>query len=220
MNLGMRLIRWGLANALLAGISFLCAGGITRPSITRFLLVYAVSDLVTTLAITSTLASERGRPRALGVDPVVRPLASLLLVATVAMGAFDVGRIHWTTALPRGVQAAALGIFVAGSALQMWAMLVNAFFSTELRIQPEFGHQLVRNGPYRFVRHPGYLAMLLVVPSMAFALGSMLALLPAAMYVALILFRVEREDRFLLRNLRGYTDYIEGAPDRLIPGIW
>ena len=115
---------------------------------------------------------------------------------------------------------AAFAVFIAANALQIWAMAVNAFFSTALRLQAERGHQLVRHGPYRYVRHPGYLAMLLIVPSTAFALGSKLALLPAAMYGALILFRAAREDRFLLRNLPGYADYIEGAPYRLIPGVW
>jgi protein-S-isoprenylcysteine O-methyltransferase Ste14 len=62
--------------------------------------------------------------------------------------------------------------------------------------------------------------MLLIVLSTAFALGSKLALLPASMYGALILLRAAREDQFLLSNLPGYADYIEGAPHRLIPGVW
>jgi len=179
-----------------------------------------VTDLVSTLVINPDLAKERSHPRSEGIDPVVRPLASLLFVATVALGALDVGRFHWTLPLSRGVQVTALLAFVASNALQIWAMAVNAFFSTELRILEESGHRLITNGPYRWIRHPGYLAMMLVVPSTAIALGSMLALLPAATYVALILFRVEREDRFLFRNLPGYTDYAQWAPERLIPGIW
>lgn len=115
---------------------------------------------------------------------------------------------------------AAFAVFVAANGLQIWAMTVNAFFLTALRLQVERGHRLVRNGPYRYVRHPGYLAMLLIVPSTAIALGSKLALLPAVMYEALILFRASREDKFLLRNLSGYADYIEEAPYRLIPGVW
>ena len=220
MSLGLRFIRWGLANALLAGISCLCAGGVKLPSVTLYLVAFALTDLVSTLLISPDLAKERSRPVSQGIDPVIRPIASLLFVATVALGALDVGRLHWTLPLPEGVQVAALVAFGAGNALQIWAMAVNAFFSTELRIQEECGHRLITNGPYRWIRHPGYLAMMIIVPSTAFALGSMLALLPAAMYVALILFRVEREDRFLLRNLPGYTDYIQGAPERLIPGVW
>jgi len=115
---------------------------------------------------------------------------------------------------------AAFAVFVAANALQIWAMAVNIYFSTALRLQTERGHQLVRSGPYRYVRHPGYLAMLLIAPSTAFAIGSELALLPATMYGTLILFRAAREDEFLLSNLPDYTDYIEGVPFRLIPGVW
>ena len=219
MTLGMRLFRWGLANVVLAGISFLCAGSVKLPSVAMYLVAFAVTDLVSTLVVNPDLAKERSRPLE-GIDPVVRPLASLLFVVTVALGALDVGRIHWPLAFPRAVEVAALVVFVASNALQMWAMDVNAFFSTELRIQEEFGHRLLRNGPYRCIRHPGYLAMILIVPSTAFALGSRLALIPAAIYAALILFRVDREDRYLLRNLPGYADYIDRAHYRLIPGVW
>ena len=155
-----------------------------------------------------------------GADPTVRPAASTLFVATVAFGALDVGRLHWTFPFSKRVQIAAFAVFIAANALQIWAMAVNSFFSTALRLQAERGHQLVRSGPYRYVRHPGYLAMLLIVLSTAFALGSKLALLPATMYGALILLRAVREDQFLLTNLPGYADYIEGAPYRLIPGVW
>ena len=220
MSLGMRLLRWALANAVLAGIAFLCAGRLRLPSATLYLLAFFLTGVVSTLVLSPDLAKERSHPFADGIDPVVRPLASLLFVVTVALGALDVGRIHWSSPFHRGVQVAALVVFVASNALQIWAMAVNAFFSTELRIQVEVGHELVRNGPYRFVRHPGYLAMLLIVPSTAIALGSRLALIPATMYAALILFRVEREDRYLLRNLPGYADYIDRAHYRLIPGVW
>jgi len=220
MSLGLRLIRWALADALLAGVAFLCAGRLNSPNLTLYLVAFALTDLVGTLVINPGLAKERSHPCSAGIDPVVRPLASLLFVATVALGALDVGRLHWTLPLPRGVQVEALVAFVASNALQIWAMAANAFFSTELRIQEEFGHRLIKNSPYRCVRHPGYLAMMLTVPATAIALGSKLALIPAAIYAALILFRVEREDRYLLRNLPGYADYRDRAHYRLIPGIW
>jgi len=220
MSLGMRLIRWSLANAVIAGIEFACAGSMNKPALRRYLLAYAILELVSTLMIRPAIASERSRPQVAGIDPTVRPLASILFLATVAFGALDVGRIHWALPFAKGMQVWALAVFVAGDALQIWAMAVNRFFSTELRIQTEFGHRLVVNGPYRYVRHPGYLAMLLTVSSTAVALGSKLALIPAAIYVALILFRVQREDRYLLGNLPGYADYVNGVPDRLILGIW
>jgi protein-S-isoprenylcysteine O-methyltransferase Ste14 len=220
MTLRLRLVRWFLANALLAGIALTCAGSMRLPMLRVYLVAFAAVGLVNTLTINPELEKERIQPGSDGTDPSVRPLASALFVATVALGALDLGRLHWGFPFSKGVQMAAFAVFVAANGLQIWAMAVNAFFSTALRLQVERGHRMVRNGPYRYVRHPGYLAMLLIVPSTAIALGSKLALLPAAMYEVLILFRASREDKFLLRNLSGYADYIEEAPYRLIPGVW
>ncbi len=218
--LRIRLVRWFLANALLAGISFLCAGGAKQLALRQYLGAYALMDLINMLTINPALARERSEPGSEGADPAVRPIASAFFVATVAFGALDVGRLHWTFPFSKGLQMAAFAVFVAANALQIWTMVVNIYFSTALRLQAERGHRLVRSGPYRYVRHPGYLAMLLIAPSTAFAIGSKLALLPATMYGTLILFRAAREDQFLLTNLPGFADYIEGAPYRLIPGVW
>jgi protein-S-isoprenylcysteine O-methyltransferase Ste14 len=220
MSLRMRLLRWVLANTLLAGISFVCAGGLNQPTLRLYLIAFGLMDFISILVISPALARERSEPGSKGADPAVRPVASALFVATVAFGAIDLGRLHWTFLFSKGVQMGAFAVFVGANALQIWAMAVNIFFSTALRLQAERGHQLVRRGPYRYIRHPGYLAMLLIGFSTALVLGSKLALFPATMYGALILFRAAREDQFLLSNLPGYADYIEGAPYRLIPGVW
>jgi protein-S-isoprenylcysteine O-methyltransferase Ste14 len=220
MNLRVRLIRWVLAKALLAGIALLCAGSVSLPALREYLVVFSAVGLVSTLTIKPDLAQERSQPAGEGIDPPIRHAASTLFIATVALGSLDVGRLHWAFPFSTKVQSAALVVFIAANALQIWAMAVNIFFSTRLRLQPERGHYLVSHGPYRFVRHPGYLTMLLIVPSTAFALGSTLALLPAAVYGALILSRAAREDRFLLMNLPGYADYVRGVPYHLIPGVW
>jgi protein-S-isoprenylcysteine O-methyltransferase Ste14 len=177
-------------------------------------------DFINILTINPALARERSEPGSEGADPAVRPAASVLFLATVAFGAVDLGRLRWAFPFSEGVQMVAFAVFIAANALQIWAMAVNLFFSTALRLQTDRGHRLIRSGPYRYVRHPGYLAMLLVMLSTPFALGSKLALLPATMYGALILFRAMREDRFLLRNLPDYADYTEEAPYRVIPGVW
>lgn len=220
MNLRVRLIRWVLANALLAGISFLCAGGANQPTLKLYLVAFGLMDFISILVISPALARERSAPGSEGADPTVRPAASILFVATVVFGALDAGRLHWTFPFPKGVQMAAFAVYTAASALQVWAMAVNSFFSTALRLQAERGHHLVTKGPYRFVRHPGYLAMLFTVPSTALALGSTLALVPASMYGVLILSRAACEDRYLLKSLPGYADYVHGVRYRLIPGIW
>lgn len=220
MTLVVRLTRWLMASALLAGLAFLCAGNARLPMLRVYLVVFAAAGLVSFLTINPDLAQERSQPGTEGIDPAVRPVASALFVATIAVAVLDVGRFHWTTAVSKSAQMAALAVLILANALQIWAMAVNPFFSTALRLQVDRGHHLVAQGPYRFVRHPGYLAMLLIVPSTALALGSTLALIPASIYGAIILFRTAREDRFLISNLAGYADYAGRGRYRLIPGLW
>ena len=53
-------------------------------------------------------------------------------------------------------------------------MIANRFFSAVVRIQGERGHRVIDQGPYAFIRHPGYAGMILSVPCSGLALGSWL----------------------------------------------
>src|SRR6202030_1316824 len=125
-------------------------------------------------------------------------------LATLALAASEVGRLHWLPSVPVDARQSSLLLFAGAMALQIWAMVVNPFFSPEIRLQSERGHNLVTSGPYRLLRHPGYLAMLVAVPSSALAIGSCLALVPAAAFCLTILKRVGAEEEFLQQNLVGY----------------
>lgn len=78
----------------------------------------------------------------------------------------------------------------------------------------------MHGGPYRFVRHPGYLAMVAMMPTTALALGSLVALIPASCYSVLILWRTKREDEFLTERLAGYAEYAARVHYHFIPGVW
>ena len=101
--------------------------------------------------------------------------------------------------------------------LVLRAMIVNPFFSPVIRIQAERGHHVIARGPYRWLRHPGYLAMLVAIPASAIAIGSWLALIPAAGFCAVIVRRARMEDQFLKGNLAGYIDYMQRVPGGLFP---
>jgi protein-S-isoprenylcysteine O-methyltransferase Ste14 len=104
--------------------------------------------------------------------------------------------------------------------LTFWAMLANRFFSPVVRIQSERGHHLINSGPYRHLRHPGYLGIIGGPLFAALALGSWWALLPATGIVFLIVRRTAMEDKFLRRELEGYPAYVEKVRYRLLPGVW
>ena len=99
-------------------------------------------------------------------------------------------------------------------------MIVNPFFSPALRIQTERGHSVITCGPYRIVRHPGYLAMLIAVPVSALTVGSWLALIPAFGFIAVIVRRTALEDRYLRQELPGYLSYAKSVRYRLVLGLW
>lgn len=101
----------------------------------------------------------------------------------------------------------------------MWAMIVNPFFSPVIRIQAERGHHLITRGPYRWLRHPGYLAMIVAIPASALAIGSWLALISAAGFCLIIMRRARWEDEILKDELAGYMDYMHRVPSSFFPHV-
>ena len=99
------------------------------------------------------------------IDPGSRTASGFLFLVTVIFAALDVGRLHQSDSVPPSWQLAAIMVFAAALILQAAAMIVNPFFSPALRIQAEHGHSVITRGPYRFLRHPGYLAMLMAMPA-------------------------------------------------------
>jgi protein-S-isoprenylcysteine O-methyltransferase Ste14 len=118
------------------------------------------------------------------------------------------------------LRIAGLAIFASGLALIIWAMRINRFFSSVIRLQEDRGHQLVTAGPYRWVRHPGYIAASGFCLASGIALGSWLAMLPAIVCIPLLLRRTVAEDRFLTGHLKGYSAYADAVRYRWVPGIW
>ena len=75
-------------------------------------------------------------------------------------------------------------------------------------------------GPYRFVRHPGYLGTIVASLATPFLLGSWWALIPSAALAALFVLRTALEDRTLQAELPGYADFTRQTCYCLLPGVW
>jgi protein-S-isoprenylcysteine O-methyltransferase Ste14 len=122
--------------------------------------------------------------------------------------------------MPAAVQVLGGIGFVPGMVLVYWAMLANPFLAQVVRIQSERGHQTVSSGPYRYVRHPMYVGILVSYGSTPLLLGSWLALVPFAIMGALLVLRTALEDKTLQAELDGYKEYAQRVRYRLLPGVW
>jgi protein-S-isoprenylcysteine O-methyltransferase Ste14 len=99
-------------------------------------------------------------------------------------------------------------------------MIANTYFSTSVRIQYDRGHTVSSGGPYRYIRHPGYLGIIIYLLSTPIILGSILALIPAIVTAILFIIRTSFEDNTLKNKLEGYKEYAEKVKYRLISGVW
>ncbi len=99
-------------------------------------------------------------------------------------------------------------------------MGVNPFFEKTVRIQTERGHHVIDSGPYRYVRHPGYVGLFGWSLSAPLLLGSWWAFIPATLSVFALVIRTALEDQTLRDELAGYEEYVSRVHYRLIPGIW
>jgi protein-S-isoprenylcysteine O-methyltransferase Ste14 len=152
-------------------------------------------------------------------DKLLAPLVGLggnLVPLVVGLEA-HYGQVH-IFSLP--VKLAAMLVYLGGFTWGSYALLENRFFSGMVRLQTDRGHQLVRSGPYRIMRHPGYAGALLTYFATPFFLDSVWAFLPAVLMLVALVIRTRLEDDFLQAELPGYKEYAREVRYRLIPGIW
>lgn len=164
-------------------------------------------------------ARSRFQPGTKAWDKTLLAVMLPAMVAILPVAALDSGRVHWSHVsdwvIPLGYV-----LVIGGIAVTVWAQAVNPFFEPGVRIQSERNQRVVDSGPYRFVRHPGYVAAIILFAGMALALGSWWALVPAAMASILLIIRTSWEDRLLQAELPGYADYARRVRSRLLPGVW
>jgi protein-S-isoprenylcysteine O-methyltransferase Ste14 len=143
-------------------------------------------------------------------------LASFLAIPAVAAYQARTG----LAPMPVWAVVTAWLLFFLGLGLFVRAMGENPFFEKTVRIQRERDHHVIETGPYRFVRHPGYVGLTLWIAAFPPLLGSSWAAVPAGVVVGLVVFRTFMEDRTLHVKLAGYAGYAERVRYRLVPGLW
>lgn len=220
-NIFKRLIQVAGFIVLTAVILFVCAGRIEWIYGWIYVLASVLVIVVNSTIFPTELISERGRKKE-NVEKWDRLISGLIVIpwfAIYVISGLDV-RFGWSLELAPWIHVAGLIIFVSGNALVSWAMMSNIYFSTAVRIQYDRGHIVSSSGPYRYMRHPGYLGMIIYLLATPMVLGSVWAFIPISLVVILFAIRTALEDRTLKEKLEGYSDYAEKVKYRLLPGIW
>jgi protein-S-isoprenylcysteine O-methyltransferase Ste14 len=115
---------------------------------------------------------------------------------------------------------AGIALIVAGVGLRAWSIAtLGRFFQYQIEIQA--GHQVVTTGPYRYVRHPSYTGIALVLAGFALASGDVLSLVAVAVLGGLgLAVRIRAEERQLTEALGADYERFAAQRKRLIPGVW
>ncbi|MFQ5822313.1 MAG: methyltransferase family protein [Candidatus Heimdallarchaeota archaeon] len=142
----------------------------------------------------------------------------VLLIVPVVAG-LDIGRFHWSS-LDIHFVIVGFILLIVSAVLIDWAMVVNPHFEPTVRIQKDRGHKVITSGPYKIIRHPGYLAGILFALSIPLIIGSLVTFIPSGIYTLLMMIRTWLEDRTLNKELDGYSEYVKRVRYRLFPGIW
>ncbi len=152
-------------------------------------------------------------------DKIILGFLGLFTMACYLMAGFDV-RYGWSPDMPNLLQGVGVVAALAGLALVVWSMMENAYFATVSRIQADRGQTVATGGPYRLVRHPGYIGASAFAVAAPFVLGSWVATPLGLVAGLLLVVRTGFEDRMLRDELEGYSEYATRVRWRLLPGIW
>jgi protein-S-isoprenylcysteine O-methyltransferase Ste14 len=219
-----RIVQLTITMAILWGLLFGAAGSLDWPRAWLCVGLSAVLLLVNTAVLLRVnpeviaARSKRGK-NTKNFDKLFSLVFALSTLAIPVVAGLDVVRFGWSelggVALGVGVLMQVVGVVPIG-----WSMAVNRHLEQTVRIQDDRGHRVVTSGPYRFVRHPMYVGIVIQNIGTALLLGSAWALVPVAVLIVSLVLRTGAEDRTLHAELPGYREFAAQTRYRLLPGVW
>ena len=216
-----RMLQVVIQTLLIAAILFIASGRLDWGWAWAYLGVGVGILVINASVLPPELIAERGQIKedTKGWDRLLAPLLILPTLGTLIVAGLD-ERFGWSPQLTVAIRVITLIVFALAQGLFSWAMASNKFFSGTVRIQEERAHAVASGGPYRYVRHPGYVGYIMSWLATSLALGSLWALIPAGLVMCLMVVRTALEDKTLVEELDGYPDYAKQVRYRLLPGVW
>jgi protein-S-isoprenylcysteine O-methyltransferase Ste14 len=209
-----------LGLVLVGALLFLPAWTLNYPNAWLFIALLFIPMLImgTVLLIKSPALLEKrlnGKEKQKAQKGVLA-LSGLMFPIGFVLSALDF-RFGWSR-VPIWTVAVASALFLFGYAMYAEVMRENAYLSRTVEIQE--GQRVISTGLYGRVRHPMYLATLFMFLPLPLILGSLLGLIPFALYPVVIIIRILNEERVLTEGLDGYSEYKKKVKYRLLPFIW
>jgi len=150
------------------------------------------------------------------LQKIIQALSSIFFLGIFIISGLDY-RSRWSC-VPFILSIIA-DIFAAiGFLIVFFVFKENSYTSSIIEIGKE--QKVISTGPYGMIRHPMYSGAFLMLLFTPFALGSVWGLLPVAGIIITIILRLLDEEKYLIKNLAGYKEYMEKVRFRLIPGVW
>ena len=209
---------------ILAVAYFIAAGSLNLGRAWLYFGIAAVTYFVSSLIFIKYnpgLISERAKERenTKSWDKVLLSLYLLIgFLGTHIVAGLD-SRFEWSS-LDMIYMIPGVVLYIVATLIQIRSMLANQYFEATARIQSDREQQVVKDGPYKIVRHPGYASVLLSFVAIPFMIGSLYALICTAAVFIIMFARTALEDKMLQKELPGYSQYAKEVKFRLIPGIW
>lgn len=154
-----------------------------------------------------------------GWDKVLFWMMTVVFIPYLFLPGLDAIRYRWSS-VPLFIKVFGFMAIAASLLMISWVMHENTYLSRVVEIQKERGHRVITTGPYQYIRHPMYAAVITQLICIPLGLGSLLTLIPASVLIALLAIRTHFEDKTLHSELEGYKAYSEKVKYRLIPGVW
>ncbi len=169
------------------------------------------------------LLAERYKTKAdnqAGWDRYFVVIIQISFLGWIVVMPLDAKRYEWTSAFPVWLEVIGMTLLLFSAFFFFRSYKDNSFLSPLVRIQTERQHEVVSTGVYGFVRHPMYLAGVLLFFGTPMLLGSLYGILLGLVFMLTIMGRIIGEEKLLKKDLEGYNAYTGKVKYRLIPFIW
>lgn len=207
---GIPLIAWGIFDARTY------FGNIHRT-------LYTILMILSTLLVVLFVPNQ-GRDSREGPAPVARQKLAVLFLQVVSLLVVMVSPIsdkHGFMTMANEFSVRTIGLVSAfvGYFLMNWSVVVlGKQFSINVTIQQ--GHELITHGPYRLIRHPRYLGIILFLGGIALVFDSLLSLMLILITVMVLIWRISEEEKLMRDTFLNAWDEYRKRTWRLIPYVY